>query len=132
MLVLARRLNERILIPAIGASVQVVGIQGGIVRLGIEAPAEIKVFREEVVRDGRSDAKADTAPPRREDLRQRLTETVDELSALRQQLRGKLPAAAAAALFRIDRDLGELARRMGRAPGDDVAPGTTLSVPAGR
>jgi carbon storage regulator len=132
MLVLARRLNERILIPAIQAAIQVVGIQGNIVRLGIEAPAEIKVFREEVVQDGRPDAPAGDAPPRREDLRQRLADSADELSALRRQLRGKLPAAAAAALFRIDRDLTELARRLRPSAGDDVAPGTTLSVPAAR
>lgn len=131
MLVLARRLNERILIPAIQAAIQVVGIQGGIVRLGIEAPADVKVFREEVVPDGRPDTPPADAPPRREDLRQRLAESADELSALRRQLRGKLPAAAAAALFRIDRELTELARRM-RRPADDVSPGTTLSVPAAR
>jgi hypothetical protein len=34
-----------------------------------------------------------------------------EVTTLRRQLRGKLPASAAAALFRIDRDLAELARR---------------------
>ena len=50
MLVLARRLNERIVIPSIQAAIQVVGIQGGIVRLGFEAPTDVKVFREEGVR----------------------------------------------------------------------------------
>jgi len=132
MLVLARRLNERIVIPAIQAAVQVVGIQGGVVRLGIEAPAEIKVFREEVVQDGRPDAPAAEAAPRRDDVRQRLAESSVELSALRRQLRGKLSASAAAALYRIDRELAELARRIGKPSGEGAELGTTLSVPVGR
>jgi carbon storage regulator CsrA len=49
MLVLSRRVHERILIPVIHASIEVVGIQGGTVRLGFDAPAEVKVLREEVL-----------------------------------------------------------------------------------
>jgi carbon storage regulator len=52
MLVLSRKIAERILI---GDSIvlTVVKIQGGIVRLGIEAPPEIHIAREELLaRDG--------------------------------------------------------------------------------
>ena len=49
MLVLSRRPNEKVLFPSINASVQVVAIKPGVVRLGIEAPAEVVVFREEVM-----------------------------------------------------------------------------------
>ena len=41
MLVLSRRLNERILLPTVPAAVQVVSIKPGVVRLGIEAPAQV-------------------------------------------------------------------------------------------
>src|SRR4051812_29185682 len=48
MLVLSRRLNEKILLPAIDTAVQVVAIKNGVVRLGIEAPPEVAVLREEL------------------------------------------------------------------------------------
>ncbi len=47
MLVLSRRQNEKIVFPCIQASVQVVGVKGGVVHLGIEAPPEVDIFREE-------------------------------------------------------------------------------------
>ena len=48
MLVLSRRLNEKILFPGMSISVQVVAFKPGQVRLGIEAPPEVTVLREEV------------------------------------------------------------------------------------
>jgi carbon storage regulator len=47
MLVLSRKVNEKIVIDG-GIVVTVVKIEGGQVRLGIEAPASIKVFRQEI------------------------------------------------------------------------------------
>jgi carbon storage regulator len=47
MLVLTRRLHEALLIGN-DVKVQVLGYKGGQVRLGIEAPSEIEVDREEV------------------------------------------------------------------------------------
>ena len=48
MLVLSRRLNEKILFPDFETAVQIVGIHAGTVRLGIEAPDEVRVLRAEV------------------------------------------------------------------------------------
>jgi len=48
MLVLSRRVNEKVLFPGISASVQVLGVRGNAVRLGVQAPPEVKVLREEV------------------------------------------------------------------------------------
>jgi carbon storage regulator len=50
MLVLSRKLGEQILIPQCGLTVTVLAIEGGRVRLGISAPAEIPVHREELWR----------------------------------------------------------------------------------
>jgi carbon storage regulator len=115
MLVLARRLNERIVIPCIRAAVQVVGIQSGQVRLGIEAPADVKVFREEVLP---SDTVLASARSSGAEWHGRLADTAHELTMLRRQLRGKLSAAAAATLMRIDRDLAQLAREVCELPDD--------------
>jgi carbon storage regulator CsrA len=48
MLVLARRLHERILIPVIDTSIEVLSTRAGTVRLGIDAPLTVRVLREEL------------------------------------------------------------------------------------
>src|SRR5262249_53679106 len=48
MLVLSRRLNEKVLFPTLNTAVQVVSIKGGSVRLGIEAPPEVTILRAEL------------------------------------------------------------------------------------
>jgi carbon storage regulator CsrA len=48
MLVLSRRVGERIFFPSIGAYVKVHALRGGTVRLSIEAPSEVVVLREEL------------------------------------------------------------------------------------
>ncbi len=48
MLVLSRRQNEKIVFPNLGISVEVVRIAGRAVRIGVNAPPEIRVAREEV------------------------------------------------------------------------------------
>jgi carbon storage regulator len=47
MLVLSRKLNEKIVIDG-GIVVTVVKIDRNQVRLGIEAPANVRIFREEI------------------------------------------------------------------------------------
>lgn len=47
MLVLSRKLGEKIFIGD-DISIQVVDIQAGKIRLGIEAPREVKIIREEL------------------------------------------------------------------------------------
>ena len=48
MLVLSRKLGERIVVPHCELAVTVIAIEGKAVRLGISAPADIAVYREEV------------------------------------------------------------------------------------
>jgi carbon storage regulator CsrA len=50
MLVLGRKLGDRIVVPQCGLTITVSAIQGKMVRLAISAPAEIDVYREEVWR----------------------------------------------------------------------------------
>jgi len=47
MLILTRRIGERILIGD-DVSITVLGVRGNQVRLGIDAPAEVAVHREEI------------------------------------------------------------------------------------
>ena len=52
MLVVTRRLGERILVPDCELAVTVVAIEGKTVRLGFSAPAEVGVYREQGRLDG--------------------------------------------------------------------------------
>jgi carbon storage regulator CsrA len=52
MLVLARQLHERIVMPSVPATIEVVAIKPNAVRLGIAAPEEVTILREEVLRRG--------------------------------------------------------------------------------
>jgi carbon storage regulator len=50
MLVLSRKLGERILVPHCDMAVTVVAIEGNTVKLGITAPGDVGVYREELWR----------------------------------------------------------------------------------
>jgi carbon storage regulator CsrA len=51
MLVVSRRLNEKIVLPSLGVTLEVVGFKGNTVKLGIAAPTDVKVLRQEIVAD---------------------------------------------------------------------------------
>jgi len=48
MLVLSRKIGERIVVPHSELTVTVVAVDGKTVRLGISAPKHVEVYREEV------------------------------------------------------------------------------------
>jgi carbon storage regulator len=60
MLVLSRKLGERVLVPHSGLSVTVVAIEGNVVRLGFTAPSDVGVYREEVWQRIRSENEPQT------------------------------------------------------------------------
>ena len=62
MLVLSRKVGQRILLGD-QITITVVRINGGGVRLGIEAPAELPVIREEMRDQVKSPPPSVTAPP---------------------------------------------------------------------
>jgi carbon storage regulator CsrA len=49
MLVLSRRIDEAIVFPGLNITVRLLQIRGGGVRLGIDAPPEVAVLREELL-----------------------------------------------------------------------------------
>lgn len=65
MLVLSRKVGERIRIGD-GITVTVVRVTGGGVRLGIEAPAELPVVREELYQELQAEQDAAKKAPRLE------------------------------------------------------------------
>ncbi len=51
MLVLSRRVNEKIVLPNLGVTVEVIEVQGKRVRLGITAPSNVRITRQELLID---------------------------------------------------------------------------------
>ena len=52
MLILARRRNEKIVFPHLGVTVEILSIAGNSVRIGVQAPPDIKILRQEVIDRG--------------------------------------------------------------------------------
>ena len=122
MLVLSRRLNEKIVIPAVNAAIAVVSIRPGVVRLGIEAPPEVAILREELqIRDSQRDMAIPAATDKSAEaklqkltelLRKRLKITAAGLAELQQQLQAGLVREAEAVLAEIGDDLHLLEQRL--------------------
>ena len=49
MLVLSRRINEKIVLPGLGVTIEVLKVQSGKVKLGISAPTEVSLLRGELL-----------------------------------------------------------------------------------
>jgi carbon storage regulator CsrA len=107
MLVLSRRLNERILLPTVPAAVQVVSIKPGVVRLGIEAPTQVPVLREEL----RSQPHSPNGAAESRGLGEGLAAAAARLALLRRQLGPALSPAAAETLRHLEADLQGLQNR---------------------
>jgi len=56
VLVLTRQPHQKIVLPSLGVTLEVVAIKGGTVRIGIEAPPEVPVLREELLDQSRAAA----------------------------------------------------------------------------
>jgi carbon storage regulator CsrA len=123
MLVLTRRLQEKIVFPSIQTEVQVLEMKGDQVRLGIEAPPRVAVLREELTgpqenwganEPGTSwpPAGSDSLREVRHRLRNRLNEVGLNLAVLRQQLQKGQAANADSTISRVENDLQQLRQEL--------------------
>src|SRR5207244_3263506 len=108
-----RRVNERLLIPCIQTSVQVLAARPTGVRLGITAPPEVTVLREEVAPDPAArpavDLGAAEEPGRlRPLIRNRLKHLPVGLAMLRRIARASRPEEVQVVLDTLDRECADL------------------------
>lgn len=108
MLVLSRRLNEKLLLPEVGASIQVVALHPASVRLGIEAPSHVSVVREEIYRPELSGATQ--APVVGEDTARTLDRARARLAQLERQLGPNPGPAVQEVLMKLSQELTALRR----------------------
>lgn len=110
MLVLSRRLNEKIVFPGIATAVTIVSVKPGLVRLGIEAPPEVAVLREELARPSAA------ACPLPAQVCRRLDTVSTGLAQLRRQLTRGDTRDTDATLERLTEELQALRRHLKPAP----------------
>ncbi len=113
MLVLSRKKNEKIWFPAFNTAVEVVEIHGGTVRLGVQAPREVTVLREEVP-DKQAEWAAVIPPPPewRRLLFNRLNLTESGLVLVSQQLQSGQLQDAQTILEKLREECRLLRRRL--------------------
>jgi carbon storage regulator len=62
MLVLTRRPSESVVFPGLGITIRVAAVKGNAVRVGIEAPPNVVILRQELLADtGREESDEPTA-----------------------------------------------------------------------
>ena len=49
MLVLSRRLKEKVVLPSLGVTIEVLAVNGRAVRLGVQAPPGVRILRQELL-----------------------------------------------------------------------------------
>jgi carbon storage regulator CsrA len=119
---LARQLNERIVMPTVPATIEVVAIKPNGVRLGIEAPTDVTVLREEVLRRGEippgtllafSEPDGESRLHRIKDrLSNRLQGVALGLDLIRQQLKETATAELHALIQRMETELARIDREV--------------------
>lgn len=88
MLVLTRREEQKIIFPTMGVTVEVLRIRGNVAKIGINAPAEIPVLREEIAGEKPFEnvAPAPLSREARHALRNRLNASTVALHLLKRQI----------------------------------------------
>ena len=116
MLVLSRRENEKVVFSNLGVSVEVLRVAGKVVRLGIEAPAEIQILREELTEPtaashlsaNAASHVASLAKTVRHAIRNRLNIASLGLQVLQRRLESGDADAAEATIAKIFNELSEI------------------------
>lgn len=131
MLVLSPGQNDKVVFPTLGISVEILRMVGSRVRLGIEAPRNVPIMRDEIAGGSFSPAAA-TQPALAADLshsvRNRLQRATLGLRLLQRMLEAGQAGDAEPMIFRIFNELKSLEEELAPANGS-AAPRECLSGP---
>jgi len=127
MLVLTRRETETLLFPTLGITIEVLRIRGNKARLGIDAPAEIPVVRQEISGLKSVDFTADESPAAQlsrlhRAVRTRLDRTAVSLNHLHRRLEGHGDRESQQLVLEVFGELKALERETGDVLEPPVSP----------
>jgi carbon storage regulator CsrA len=122
MLVLSRRPGQKIVFPDIQTAVQIVSVKPGVVRVGVEAPEHIGVYREELLERADFQAMETQGGTTPDDKVQQLTHLLNNrlnastlgLALLRRQLELGQTSAMLETLDKIESNLKDIQKRAER------------------
>ena len=116
MLVLSRKQNEKIIFPNLGVTVQILRVAGKTVCVGVDAPREVKILRDELAPQGTPPAAALRRPDEKE-LRHALRNQLNLASLALHVVRRKLELGqlddAEATIDKALKQLEDLDRQVG-------------------
>lgn len=122
MLVLSRKTDQKIVFPNLGVSLKLLSIRGNLAKIGIEAPKDLAILREEVL-DGSEDV--DTAPyvPRelRHDVRNSLNTIRLAVELFSRQMEAGLPDKAQSTFLKLVHELESLDKQFGGSKASTAA-----------
>ncbi len=130
MLVLSRCAQEKIVVPAIETTIQIVSVKGGVVRLSFTAPEHIRIYREEVLARLSPEAQQRQGPESEAEsrlrelghaLNNRLNSTTIGLALLRRQLELGRVQDMQGTLDRIEQEIQGLRERAEKATAERPA-----------
>lgn len=129
MPVLSRRPGQKVVFPGLGISVEVMRSQGSVTRLGIEAPDDVAILREEVLdRVPAVALSADVAAvspmerARRHDLKNKLNQLTLKLQLLQRQLELGRAVDSENQLATVFSELADLEQVTSDKPAEDRMP----------
>jgi carbon storage regulator CsrA len=125
MLVLSRRPQQKVLFPNLGVSVEILSVQGQLVKVGVEAPRDVPIWRDEIAPTAGVQEKS---PEHR--LRNRLNQAGITLHLARRQLQAGQQVAADTTLLQALSALEALDREWLAPPAAAVAPRPSREVHA--
>lgn len=138
MLVLTRKVNEKILLPELHTTIQIVAVTNRQVRIGIDAPPEVRILREEVT-DHLADCRGSESEPSLDPLsplsliqlsqllQKRLEVARMGLRCVREQMENGELEDAGDTLDRLEEDLNLLRTRMRKEVGAALRPEPPVS-----
>jgi len=108
MLVLSRRVDQKVCFPGLGITVQILGVKGSTVKVGVDAPLEIRVVREELQDGGQRAENASSRPDAARPTPSPRTHVIRLPKTLRHELRNQLNSLSIALhLFKQQVDAGQ-------------------------
>lgn len=132
MLVLSRRPEQRVQFPDLNISVEVLQVKGNNVRLGIQAPADIRVLREELLAQQSKLPEPTSAESKKwnHDMRGRLNSAVVALYVVEKQLQAGMTRDGEAVLQKVLQDLLSLDQALAAGSKDAKTQATQNAIQA--
>ena len=123
MLVLSRRPGQKVVFPSLGVAIEVLRSRGSVTRLGVEAPDDVPIMRDEVLAKQATLGDVSSSPPhsphdreRRHEFRDKLNRAMLTLQLLQRQLELHMSEDAEPRLAEVISELTDLER----STADDV------------